>query len=223
MDVLIQQKPPTPAVGSNSPVCSGETLRLTSGSGTGALKYTWTGPNGFSSYESNPVISNAATSHSGTYSLVVLDESGNCSSSPVSTLVSINDAPAILNTSFTNSSACTATSGSISLSGLLNNTKYNVSYRKNGSAPVIATAHSDASGVITIRNLAAATYSNISVALSECSSNVVGPITLEEKNAPTVPVAKSNGPICTGGTILLTSSVSLSGEVTYSWTGPNGF
>ena len=58
--------PPAPAVSSNSPVCSGQTLNLTASTITGAT-YIWTGPNGFYSTAQNPSISNANTANSGTY------------------------------------------------------------------------------------------------------------------------------------------------------------
>src|SRR4029078_6444500 len=48
------------AIGSNTPVCAGNTLNLTvtASGGTGTLTYSWTGPNGFSSALQNPSINN---------------------------------------------------------------------------------------------------------------------------------------------------------------------
>src|SRR5262249_40380198 len=51
----------------NSPICAGQTLQLFA-SGTNGT-FSWTGPNGFSSTNRNPVISNATTAASGTYSV----------------------------------------------------------------------------------------------------------------------------------------------------------
>ncbi len=67
------------SAGSNSPVCEGNTLNLTS-SGTGNPTYSWTGPNGFSSTDQNPSILNVQVSATGTYTLTVTD-GGSCTAS----------------------------------------------------------------------------------------------------------------------------------------------
>jgi len=66
----------TATAGSNSPVCVGGSLNLTSSGGTG---YSWSGPNGFTSALQNPVINPINLSGSGTYSVTVSD--GVCSES----------------------------------------------------------------------------------------------------------------------------------------------
>lgn len=59
---------------SNSPVCIGKDIELTSSGGT---NYSWTGPNGFSSNLQNPIIPNSSTVNSGTYTCKVTG-SGSC-------------------------------------------------------------------------------------------------------------------------------------------------
>ncbi|REC50116.1 DUF7948 domain-containing protein [Chryseobacterium pennipullorum] len=59
---------------SNSPVCSGNTIQLNA---TGGTTYSWTGPNGFTSNQQNPIIPNATVAHSGTYTCQV-SGSGGC-------------------------------------------------------------------------------------------------------------------------------------------------
>ncbi|MGE4541293.1 MAG: immunoglobulin domain-containing protein, partial [Bacteroidales bacterium] len=56
-----------PPIGSNSPVCVGETLQLYADNVSGA-SYSWTGPNGFTSNQQNPVINNVTMAAAGTYS-----------------------------------------------------------------------------------------------------------------------------------------------------------
>lgn len=63
--------PPPPILGSNSPLCAGATLLLTSSDPVSPLIYNWTGPNGYSSHEQNPTIPNVALSDSGTYTLTI--------------------------------------------------------------------------------------------------------------------------------------------------------
>ncbi|MDQ3190896.1 MAG: PKD domain-containing protein, partial [Bacteroidota bacterium] len=80
-----------PMVSSNSPLCPGATLNLTTNSVTGAT-YSWTGPNGFTSNVQNPVISNVTSSHAGTYSLVITI--GGCVTSPGTATVTISGSTA---------------------------------------------------------------------------------------------------------------------------------
>lgn len=63
---------------SNSPVCPGGTLQLFCS--VGAPKYSWTGPNGFTSTLRNPTIPNAQAVNSGFYYVTVSNDS--CSSQP---------------------------------------------------------------------------------------------------------------------------------------------
>lgn len=58
---------------SNSPVCSGNTIDLTSSGGTG---YNWTGPDGFTSNMQNPSIPNADSANSGAYVVAVTSTTG---------------------------------------------------------------------------------------------------------------------------------------------------
>jgi gliding motility-associated-like protein len=53
--------------------CIGNNLELTASGGT---NYSWTGPNGFTSTEQNPIIPNANTSHSGQYSCAITGTGG---------------------------------------------------------------------------------------------------------------------------------------------------
>jgi gliding motility-associated-like protein len=59
---------PVVTASSNSPVCAGQTLNLTASNITGAT-YSWTGPNSFTSALQNPVLNNATTAMSGTYTV----------------------------------------------------------------------------------------------------------------------------------------------------------
>ncbi len=67
----------------NSPLCTGSTLNLTSSvaSGDTPFTYSWTGPNGFTSSQQNPSISNVTTDHSGTYQVTISNSCGSASHS----------------------------------------------------------------------------------------------------------------------------------------------
>jgi gliding motility-associated-like protein len=84
---------PVPAVqsaSSNSPVCAGSPLNLSTPTVTGAT-YSWTGPGGFTSTGNNPSIPAATIAQSGNYSVTITVNG--CTSPPVSTSVVI-DTPA---------------------------------------------------------------------------------------------------------------------------------
>ncbi|MFM2265087.1 MAG: hypothetical protein RLZ77_505 [Bacteroidota bacterium] len=63
-----------PTVTSNSPVCENSTLNLTCSEG---VSWEWSGPNGFSSTEQNPIIPNVSLLANGTYTVTITD-ANNC-------------------------------------------------------------------------------------------------------------------------------------------------
>lgn len=72
--------PPAPVLSSNNPVCDGGSLMLYAvpGISTPGIKYSWSGPAGFSSTMQNPVITGVSSGNAGTYFLA--DNLGGCSS-----------------------------------------------------------------------------------------------------------------------------------------------
>lgn len=92
--------PAAPTAGSNSAVCSGNTLKLTASSIPNA-SFKWSGPN-FSSNEQNPIIPNVSKQSEGTYS--VSATVNNCTSPAGIVKVIINETPSATITS--NSPIC---------------------------------------------------------------------------------------------------------------------
>jgi beta-glucanase (GH16 family) len=88
--------PPAPTAANNGPIYAGTTLYLTASTVPGATYY-WTGPNGFTSTDQNPAISNATTSASGLYSVTAT--AGSCASAPGTTTAFVNP-PASLTLQF---------------------------------------------------------------------------------------------------------------------------
>ncbi|MFO7789630.1 MAG: hypothetical protein R6V32_03590, partial [Bacteroidales bacterium] len=66
---------PNVDAGSNEPVCEGAGIELTE-SGGAATSWEWSGPNGFSVTDQNPVISPASISDEGTYYVTITDGGG---------------------------------------------------------------------------------------------------------------------------------------------------
>lgn len=78
--------PADPVITSNSPVCSGQTISLSTAAVAGAT-YSWTGPNNFVSSSQNISIPNASISNAGIYSLLV--KVGDCASNTVTQRVDV--------------------------------------------------------------------------------------------------------------------------------------
>lgn len=91
IDINVVDKP-NPVVSSNSPVCPGNPIRL-SCQGNAGNTYLWSGPEGFTSTEQNPVIANMNPEKAGKYSVVVTT-GGDCSAI-VETNVVMKDVPLV--------------------------------------------------------------------------------------------------------------------------------
>lgn len=86
---------PTPSViaNSNSPICAGQTLNLTSTDGLNA--YSWSGPSSFSNSTQNPTLSNFQATNAGTYTVTVTG-TGGCTAT-ASTVVALTTSPSAAN------------------------------------------------------------------------------------------------------------------------------
>ena len=92
--VVVNEFPvPNVTVGSNSPVCTGADILLNATSDVVGSTFAWTGPNGFTSTDEDPVISDASLAMTGTYTVIAT--ANGCSSSPGSTVVQVNVTPTI--------------------------------------------------------------------------------------------------------------------------------
>ena len=72
----------------NSPVCVGTAINLSAQTVQGGV-YSWTGPNGYTSSNQNPIILSTVVSDEGTYSLTILNNG--CTSAPSTVTIVVND------------------------------------------------------------------------------------------------------------------------------------
>ncbi|MBS1584725.1 MAG: gliding motility-associated C-terminal domain-containing protein [Bacteroidetes bacterium] len=166
---------------SNSPVCSGNTLNLSVSTTPASSTYSWTGPAfGTPDPNQNPVVANAQTSYTGTYTVVATTSAG-CSVTGTTNVV-VNLTPAI-NVAANNTNSCSGTDGSVTISGMLPNANYTMSY--TDATTHTASITSDGVGQYTITNLPAGTYTNIYVVQNACTSNVVN-ITVNDPPPPSI-------------------------------------
>src|SRR6185312_14324403 len=207
-NVVVNPIPTSPTLGSNSPVCSGQTLNLTASTIAGAT-YAWTGPNSFSSSVQNPSIAGVTVAATGTYSVTVT-VSG-CGSASATTSVTVNPTPSAP-TASSNSPICEGSTLNLSSS-----TVAGATYAWTGPNTFSSsTQNPSISGATTA---ASGTYS-VTVTVSGCTS-AAGTTAVTVNPIPTAPTASNNSPICEGSTLNLTAST-VAGA-TYSWTGPNSF
>ena len=135
----------------------------------------------------------------GAYDNIVVTLAG-CSSSPAyptSGFIQLNDpsAPVVSGNSSINPTTCSSTDGSITLTGLLASTAYNVTYDKNSSTINAGSISTDVSGNLIIPNLGDGNYDNIYVTLAGCNSLPVPSTGVIALVPPASPVISSATPI----------------------------
>ncbi|MBI4944760.1 MAG: PKD domain-containing protein, partial [Bacteroidetes bacterium] len=207
--VTINQTPAPPTIGSNSPVCSGNDISLTA-NGTGAT-YNWSGPSSFTSANQNPLITSAATTNSGTYSVTTTSALG-CTSARSTATVTVNQTP-VAPTANSSSPVCSGQTLSLTASNT------GTSYSWNGPNSFTSSSQNPTIGSVT--TLASGTYS-VTATTSGCTGSA-GTVSVTINQTPAAPSAGSNSPICEGVDLSLTASTVGSGSATYAWSGPNGF
>ena len=113
-----------PLVNNDGPFCVGDNIHLTGNAQAGA-SYHWTGPNGFSSNQQNPVINNCNLAHAGTYTCTI--SLGNQTSN-ADTHVNVYARPTA---NFNASTVCLGNSTQFNNTTTTNPPGQNVSYRWN--------------------------------------------------------------------------------------------
>ena len=206
---IIVNPAPTVNPASNSPLCVGETLNLTTTAVTGGT-YSWTGPNGFNSTDQNPTIPGVTLAADGTYSLTVT--ANGCSTGPVTIDVVVSETP-------------TATAGAINTTicegediELTGNLVPGGTYSWTGPNGFTSTDQNPTIPNATSAN--AGTYS-LEISIGSCTSTNTAEVTISVDPSPTATAGANATDICEGDDIELTGNLVPGG--TYSWTGPNGF
>jgi gliding motility-associated-like protein len=96
--ITVNAIPATPAITSNSPVCTGSSLNLNTATVAGAT-YAWSGPNSFTSSLEDPTLSPTTNAMAGNYNLYLVVNG--CTSATATYPVVVNSAP-VLSTTHTN-------------------------------------------------------------------------------------------------------------------------
>lgn len=208
--VVVNPTPATPTASSNSPVCSGNAINLSSTTVPSAT-YSWTGPNGFIASSQNPSVSNATLADGGVYS-VIATVSG-CSSVAGTTTVIVNPTPATpVPTS--NSPICEGSTLNLTVPNVASAT-----YSWSGPASFTSTAQNP--NISNANSSNAGTY-NLITTVNSCSS-AVGSV-IVTINAPAQVDAGSNLASCNGAAVSLAGTIGGSASSgTWSTAGSGGF
>jgi gliding motility-associated-like protein len=207
--VVVNLTPVKPVATSNTPLCSGNNINLSSATSTSGVSYSWTGPNSFSSATQNAVVNNAGVIASGNY--IVTVTLGLCSSADTEAVL-VNLTP-VKPVATSNSPLCSGNTLSLSAT----TTTSGISYSWTGPNSFAATIQNN-----LIINPPVSSSGNyiVTVSLNGCSSKDTEAVVVNL--SPAKPVASSNTPVCTGGNINLTAVTTTPG-ISYNWTGPGGF
>jgi hypothetical protein len=204
---VVVNTPPVPAVGSNSPVCQGNVLNLTTAVQTG-VNYSWSGPLGFTGSGSLIAIASVQPDRSGIYT-VSATISG-CPSVIQSTPVSIGISPTGVSAG-SNSPVCTGSALTLTATTLSGG-----SYSWSGpsgftSSTRLNTLNSVTTGANGVYTLTVNTPGCVP-AVRTITAVV---------NSPALVSPGSNGAVCTGNNLNLTTTSN--SNTSYLWSGPNSF
>jgi hypothetical protein len=192
----------------NSPQCQGGALFFNINTVSGAT-YSWSGPNGYTSSNQSPGISNAQPSASGTY--VVQVNTPACGVISATTVVSVGSSLVGVNV-LSNSPVCVG--GNILLSAMQ---RPGFTYNWSGPSGFTST---DAQPV-TLTNVTTANQGSYSVIFASAGCGTTSRSVSVRVNNPALVSASSTSPVCVNGVIYFTG-VAPNGS-TFSWSGPGAF
>jgi len=205
--VTVNPSPVGIVYSSNSPICAGDPLNVTSSSQTPGVTYSWSGPGNYTSTTASFSITNTTTTNSGNYNLAVTYNS--CT--VYDTLAVVVKPLPTIPTAGSNSPVCTGSP--------LNLTSFSgagVSYSWSGPGSYTAITQNPTISSVTAAN--AGTYT-VTAKLNGCTATNTTGVTV---NPIPTGTASSNSPVCAGNNLLFSSSVSPA-AATYGWSGPGGF
>lgn len=216
--VSVQVRPrPGLTAGSNSPVCEGRSLLLTStpsgGSGVYSM-FQWSGPNNYSASEEDPAAFAASLSAGGLYTVIVTDNAG-CTASATTT-VQISTLPSV--TAGLLGPVCT--NGTVSLSAVPSGGSGVYTYTWSGPGGFNAAVQNPPAFAVV-----PAVAGSYSVTLTDnAGCTATGSVGVAIHPLPAI-TASGTTPLCQGNNLTLTSTPS-GGTQPYSliqWSGPDGY
>lgn len=198
----------SPTITTNAPICSGQMLNLQASGAEGT--YHWTGPNGFRFRGPNPAIRDVQPEAGGTYEVLVINEG--CTTGVARREIMVQTAPSTPVISASQTALCSGQTLQLHAPAYPG-TRYHWSgpngFRSQVPQPVLEGLSPESGGVYTLE-----------LERDGCRSSVAQ-IRVEVVETPEVPRLRTNGPVCAGQPLYLTTD--LVPGVSYLWTGPNAF
>ncbi len=203
----VKPTPAVPAISNSIPVCAGTPLTLFTNAVVGG-SYQWTGPNGFSSTQQNPVVTNITTASAGIYQLLI--SVNKCNSSPASkNIAPVIAAPAAAS----NSPLCEQSTLRLTAGGLNGAT-----YSWKGPSGFSSSIQNPLLPSINVSN--AGVY-YVTASIAGCTG-LTDSVTVNINVPPGTPAIASNSPVCNKDSITL-KTLSASPNSNFQWSGPAGF
>jgi subtilisin-like proprotein convertase family protein len=206
----------------NNPACIGLSLNLLANAsgGTPGYTYVWTGPNGFSSTDANPVRSGITALDAGSYQVSVTDNNG-CNTVSAVTIGTTSQPTATISGSI---DLCLGNSGIVSLN-FTGTGPWNYSVVGSGGPYNGSTSNSSINLSVTPATGGHQVYNVVTVSDANCSGTVSGSANaFVSTTAPTSSVHTIGAPVarCSGDVELITVNTVSGQFVKYSWnTGSN--
>ena len=211
--VIVNANPAQPVISSNSPICDGDVIFLTTN--VFAPSYIWTAPNGLDTTNANAgliAIDNTTPFYqSGNWTVTAVSAAGCTTTSPVPTNVVINPippAPIVTN----NGPICNGEDGQF-MTAAQPGATYEW-YSDAGLTNLVSVMQNP-----IINNLTIDTTWHLVITQNGCSSPATAN-TIRVNPVPAAPAVPADFAVCEGDNIALSTTTSANG---YNWTGPNGF
>jgi gliding motility-associated-like protein len=214
-DQLVQLKPATPTISSNTTkYCPGNLVTLSTETVVGAI-YHWSGPNGFTSGAQNPTLTVTGPESSGSYKLSV--QVGDCYSDEVSINIPPIDLKPVAFFDLVINNPCLTNQSYTFKNGAQNYSSINWDFG-TGVGSSTTNANGDVTVIYTTNGLK--TIKQEVISPSGCVTSFT--LTTDVQLRPATPVITINQTKFCLGDVLKMSVEDVPG-VTYHWSGPNNF
>jgi len=210
VDVVVNEAPTNvTATATPNPACEGGTVNL-SGSATGAVSYSWSGPNNFTSSQLNETISNFQQANVGTYTL---NATNSCGTTQGNVSVTISTGPVNLTATANLNNICAAST--LNLSATSPNA---TSYSWTGPNGFTSILQNPSIAPVTVAD--SGTY--VVTAINDCGNSTASVLVDVDTLILNLDAnALSSDSICSGESITL--SATGNNVNSWSWAGPNNY
>lgn len=208
--------PTTPTITTNSPVCAGSIINLSTVAVTGAT-YAWSGPNSFANATQNPTISNATSAMAGTYNLTVTTNGCTSTAGSASVVVNASVTPSVV-ISTSSTSICSGTTTTFTAVATNGGSTPAYQWQVNGANVGTNTATYGSSTLTNGQIVTCILTSNATCALPSTATSNAITMTVSPSVTPSITISTGNNPICQGSSASFTAVASNGGSApAYQW------